>query len=321
MRQAGRYLPEYRKLRAEADTFLDLCFTPDLAVEVTLQPLRRFGFDGAILFSDILVVPHALGQRVWFEEGVGPRLEALTGPSALEKLSLETLHETLTPVYETLCRLRRELTPETTLIGFAGAPWTVASYMVEGGSTRDFALTKTWAYGDPASFQDLIDLLVDATADYLSAQVDAGAEVLQIFDSWAGVLPTDGLRRWSLMPIKQITSRVRSRHPTVPIIVFPRGSGISYQDFARETDAQALSLDTSVPVDWACNSLPRDIVLQGNLDPIYLVVGGSALRRATLELLAAMRGRRFIVNLGHGILPATPPEHVAELLEIVRGGR
>ena len=320
MRQAGRYLPEYRKLRAEADTFLDLCFTPDLAVEVTLQPLRRFGFDGAILFSDILVVPHALGQKVWFEEGSGPRLEALNGPSDLGKLSPDALHAALAPVYETLRRLRTALTPKTTLIGFAGAPWTVASYMIEGGSTRDFARTKAWAYGDSESFQRLITLLVDATVDYLSAQVEAGAEALQIFDSWAGILPADALRRWSLAPIKEIISRVRSRHPAVPIIVFPRGSGISYQAFAQEAEAQALSLDTSVPVDWACSALPRDIVLQGNLDPIYLIVGGSALRRATLDLLAAMQNRRFIFNLGHGILPTTPPEHVAELVEIVRGG-
>ncbi len=318
MRQAGRYLPEYRETRGQAESFLDLCFTPELAIEVTLQPIRRYGFDGAIVFSDILVVPYALGQKVWFEDGIGPRLHALAGPSDLERLSVESVTERLAPVFEALGGLARVLPPETALIGFAGAPWTVASYMVEGGSTKDFALAKSWAYGDPASFQTLIDILIDATSRYLSAQVEAGAEVLQIFDSWAGVLPEGALRRWCLAPLKEIVRRVKEAHPKIPVIVFPRGAGLLYKDFAEQCGADALSLDTSVPLGWARDHLRTGTVLQGNLDPVLAVVGGAPMREAAREILGALAEGPFVFNLGHGILPTTPPHHVAELVELVR---
>jgi len=319
MRQAGRYLPEYRETRGQADGFLDLCFTPDLAVEVTLQPIRRYAFDAAILFSDILVVPHALGQKVWFEEGVGPRLDGLAKVDDLSRLSADALRERLTPVFETLRRLSGELPDEVALIGFAGAPWTVASYMLEGGSSKDFAITKTWAYGNPDGFQRLIDLLVVATSDYLIAQVEAGAEALQLFDSWAGVLPEAELRRWCLAPATEIVRRVKAVHPTVPIILFPRGAGLLYREFAETAGAEALSLDSAMPLAWARDSLQGTVTLQGNLDPLALVVGGEAMRDAVARILDHLSGGPFIFNLGHGIVPQTPPAHVAALVEQVRG--
>lgn len=319
MRQAGRYLPEYRAVRAQANGFLELCFTPDMAVEVTLQPIRRYGFDAAILFSDILVVPHALGQKVWFEEGSGPRLEALERPADLERLSRDGLHEALAPVYETVRRLRRELPAETTLIGFAGAPWTVASYMLEGGSSRDFAAGKRWAYGAPEALQRLIDLLVEATGDYLVAQIDAGAEAVQIFDSWAGVWPEAQLRRWCLEPATALVARIRRERPGVPVIVFPRGAGVLYRVYAETCGADALGLDTTVPLGWAREVLQPKACLQGNLDPLALVAGGEGLWRATEDILEQLAGGPFVFNLGHGIVPETPPEHVALLVDQVRG--
>ena len=319
MRQAGRYLPEYRKTRGQADGFLDLCFTPELAVEVTLQPIRRYAFDAAILFSDILVVPHALGQKVWFEEGVGPRLDALAGNDDLSKLSAEPLRDRLSPVFETLRRLRVALPDQVALIGFAGAPWTVASYMLEGGSSKDFAAAKTWAYGNTAGFQRLIDLLVAATADYLIAQVEAGAEALQLFDSWAGVLPEAELRRWCLEPAAEIVRRVKAVHPAVPIVLFPRGAGLLYRDFAATAGADALSLDSAMPLSWARDNLQGAVALQGNLDPLALVVGGQAMREAVARILDRLGGGPFVFNLGHGIVPQTPPDHVAALVEQVRG--
>jgi uroporphyrinogen decarboxylase len=286
MRQAGRYLPEYRELRARVKGFLDLCFTPDLAVEVTLQPIRRYGFDAAILFSDILVVPHALGQKVWFEEGVGPRLEALQSGRDVARLRRDGLHAALAPVYETVARLSRELPAETTLIGFAGAPWTVASYMLEGGSSRDFAAGKRWAYGaNAADFQRLIELLVRATGDYLIAQIDAGAEAVQIFDSWAGIWPEAHLRRWCLEPVQALVARVKAERPGVPVIVFPRGAGVLYQAYADDVGADALGLDTGVPLAWARDALQPKVCLQGNLDPLLLVAGGAALERGITEIL------------------------------------
>lgn len=325
MRQAGRYLPEYREIRAQAAGFLDLCFTPDLAVEVTLQPIRRYGFDAAILFSDILVVPHALGQKVWFEEGVGPRLEALQDGRDLDRLTRDGLHEALAPVYETVGRLRRELPAETTLIGFAGAPWTVASYMLEGGSSRDFAMGKRWAYRDGgADMQRLIDLLVTATGDYLIAQIDAGAEAVQIFDSWAGVWPEAYLRRWCLEPAKALVARLHRERPGVPVIVFPRGAGLLYQDFALESGAEALGLDTTVPLGWARDVLQPRACVQGNLDPLLLVAGGRELEAAVTGILETLGQGSFVFNLGHGIVPETPPEHVAQLMAQIRawhGGR
>jgi len=318
MRQAGRYLPEYRELRARAEGFLDLCYSPDYAVEVTLQPIRRYGFDAAILFSDILVVPHALGQKVWFEEGVGPRLEALQSREELSRLSREGLHENLAPVYETLKRLGRELPAETALIGFAGAPWTVASYMLEGGSSKDFAAAKRWAYGAPENFRKLIDLLVAATGDYLIAQIDAGAEAVQIFDSWAGVWPEAELRRWCLEPARALTARLKAERPGIPVIVFPRGAGLLYRDYAETCGADALGLDTTVPLAWAREVLQPRVCLQGNLDPLLLVTGGEALQRGVAYILEQLGDGPFVFNLGHGILPETPPEHVTRMLAQIR---
>jgi uroporphyrinogen decarboxylase len=318
MRQAGRYLPEYRAIRKDVGGFLDLCFTPELAIEVTLQPIRRFAFDAAIVFSDILVVPYALGQKVWFEEGRGPCLEPLAGPQDLGRLSLEKFHEGLAPVYETLRGLSAVLPDQVTLIGFAGAPWTVASYMLEGGSSRDFIVAKTFAYQNPEGFARLIDLLVEATADYLIRQVESGAEALQIFDSWAGVWPRDELRRWCLEPCKAIIAKVKAVHPEVPIIVFPRGVGPLYRIFAEESGAQAVSLDTQVPLDWARENLPKNIALQGNIDPVLLRAGGPLLAERTQEILRTLEGRPFVFNLGHGILPDTPISHVESLIESVR---
>ncbi len=318
MRQAGRYLPEYREIRRTVGGFLDLCFTPELAIEVTLQPIRRFGFDAAILFADILVVPHALGQKVWFEEGFGPRLEPITRVDDLSGLSLGGLHERLSPVYETVTGLRSELPETVALIGFAGAPWTVASYMVEGSSSRDFLTAKTWSYEDPTGFAQLIDLLVEATAEYLIEQVGHGAEVLQIFESWAGVWPEADLMRWSLEPCKAIIDRVRAVHPTVPFIVFPRGAGPLYQAYAERSGAQALGLDSQVPLSWARDALGAKVVLQGNLDPILLRAGGPVLAERTHAILETFKGQPFIFNLGHGILPDTPIDHVETMLELVR---
>ncbi len=318
MRQAGRYLPEYRELRAKAEGFLDLCYTPDYAVEVTLQPIRRFGFDAAILFSDILVVPHALGQKVWFEEGLGPRLEALEQAGDIDRLDRTALHDRLAPVYETVGRLSRELPAETTLIGFAGAPWTVASYMLEGGSSKDFAAGKRWAYSAPEAMQRLIDLLVAATGDYLIAQIDAGAEVVQIFDSWAGVWPEAHLRRWCLEPAKALVARLKAERPGVPVILFPRGAGVLYETYAVESGADALGLDTTVPLAWARQALQSKVCVQGNLDPLLLVAGGDSLRQGVETILRELSGGPFVFNLGHGIVPQTPPEHVAQLIEQLR---
>ena len=319
MRQAGRYLPEYRALRAEAGSFLDLCFTPDFATEVTLQPIRRFGLDGAILFSDILVIPYALGQDLWFETGVGPRLTPLETPSDVTtRLDPTRLHDVLAPVYETLRRVKPQLPAHTTLLGFAGAPWTVASYMIEGGSSRDFAAAKRWLHGDPEGFGRLVALLVDVTADYLNAQIDAGAEAVQIFDSWAGSLSAEAQRTWSLAPIREIVSRVKARHPHTPVIVFPRGVGPMYAEFAAQVGADALSLDTGLPPDWARDNLQPKVAVQGNLDPIQLVLGGRTQRESVAAIRHALDGGRFIFNLGHGVVPQTPPDHVAELVAQVR---
>lgn len=317
MRQAGRYLPEYRALRSEAKSFLDFCFTPDLAVEATLQPIRRFGFDAAILFSDIMVIPHALGQRVWFEESVGPRVDPVRAVAELDRLSVDGMDSALAPVYEAVSRLHRELGPETALIGFAGAPWTVASYMVEGGSSKDFIKIKTWAYGDPDGFQRLIDLLIEATVLYLVKQVESGAEALQIFDSWAGALPDKALHRWSLAPIREIIRRVKAVHPSVPIIAFPRGAGLYYRDYALEAEAACLSIDSTVPLDWARDVLQPKVALQGNLDPALLVTGGAALRDGVSRILDTLGDGPLVFNLGAGIVPAARPEHVEELVALV----
>ena len=320
MRQAGRYLPEYRKVRARTVDFMTLCFTPELAAEITLQPVRRYAMDAAILFSDILTVPHALGREVRFEEGRGPRLEPLRNLKDLSRVDPSAVVARLGPVYETLQRVKAELAGgPTALIGFAGAPWTVASYMIEGGSSRDFAAAKALAYGSPVEFQSLIDILVEATAAHLIAQVEAGAEALQIFDSWAGVWPEADSRRWCLLPTAAIIRRVKAAHPLVPVILFPRGVGAMYEAFARESGADALSLDTTVPLAWARAHLQAHVPVQGNLDPLALLVGGKAMEARVRAILDAFGDAPFVFNLGHGVVPATPLEHVARLVALVRG--
>ena len=310
MRQAGRYLPEYRKLRASAGSFLDLCFSPGLAAEVTLQPVRRFGMDAAILFSDILTIPHALGQEVRFVEGTGPVL----GP--FDPGALQFANGRLDPVYETVRRVRKDLPDGVALIGFAGAPWTVAAYMVEGGSSRDWLKVRRMALGEPERFAALTDLLVEATIDHLSAQAEAGAEALQLFDSWAGLLPPAGIRRWCLEPARRIAAGLAARHPSVPLILFPRGAGALAPEFAGV--GACVGLDTTADPVWAASAVQGRAAVQGNLDPMLLVIGGDAMERAAREILSALRCGPHIFNLGHGVLPATPPEHVAALRRIVR---
>ncbi|MEX2648786.1 MAG: uroporphyrinogen decarboxylase [Alphaproteobacteria bacterium] len=321
MRQAGRYLPEYRAVRAVAGSFLELCYTPKLAARVTLQPVERFGLDAAILFSDILVVPHALGMNVSFLDERGPVLDGLNGNDAVARLEPGTVIGRLGPVFETIRRARAELAPDRALIGFAGAPWTVATYMVEGGTSREFRATKRWAYGDPEGFARLIDVIVEATSDYLVAQVEAGADVLQIFDSWCGVLPEAEFNRWCIEPTAAIIRKVRRRAPDVPVIGFPRGAGAMLPGYVERTGVTAVSLDATVPLAWARTILPPTLALQGNLDPIALLEGGPVLDAHARRILDALAGAPFVFNLGHGILPETPPENVARLVSIVREHR
>ena len=318
MRQAGRYLPEYRAVRATTRSFLEFCYTPDKAVEVTLQPVRRFGLDAAIIFSDILVVPDALGQKVWFEEGEGPKLEALTDPADFGRLTRARLPEKLAPVYEAIRRTRAELPKETALLGFAGAPFTLACYMIEGSGSRDFAKVKGWAYRHPDSFGILIDLLVDAVVDHLVNQIDAGADAVQLFDSWAGVLPEEQLFGWSLEPMVRIAHAVHARHPKTPIIAFPRAVGPATLMYRRNDAFAALSIDTGIGAHWAARELQPHICLQGNLDPMMLVAGGAALEREATRILDKLGHGPLVFNLGHGVVPQTPPEHVAQLVETVR---
>jgi len=320
MRQAGRYLPEYRALRAQAGSFLDLCYDPALAAEVTLQPIRRYGFDAAILFSDILVVPDALGQPVSFLEGEGPRLDPIRTPADLCRLQAGATRPKFARVFETVARLRQDLPRETTLIGFCGAPWTVATYMVAGRGSPDQAAARLWAYGDAATFQALVDLLCDVSIEYLSGQVSAGADVIQIFDSWAGNLPEDAFARWVVAPTKRIRSALKQRHPAVPVIGFPRGAGAQTTNYLSVTGVDGVSCDTTTPLALMAE-LSASASVQGNLDPLLLVVGGPPLERRTREILTALDGRRFIFNLGHGIVPETPPEHVGALVDLVRGYR
>ncbi|MDM7945809.1 MAG: uroporphyrinogen decarboxylase [Oceanibaculum nanhaiense] len=318
MRQAGRYLPEYREIRSQAGGFLDLCFSPKLACEVTLQPIRRYGMDAAILFSDILIVPYGLGQGVAFKEGEGPVLDPVRNASDLSRLSLDGFHERVAPVYETVTRIAEALPKETTLIGFAGSPWTVATYMAEGGGSKEFVAVKRWAYGDPEGFGQLINLLVEATVRYLIRQVEAGAEVLQLFDSWAGALPEPGFRRWCIEPTIRIVAALKARYPDIPIIGFPRGAGTLYVPYATETGIDAVSLDTTVSVAWAAEALQSKLPVQGNLDPILLVAGGDALDREVERILSGFSGGAHIFNLGHGVTQTTPPETVERLARRLR---
>jgi uroporphyrinogen decarboxylase len=319
MRQAGRYLAEYRETRARAGSFLDLCYNTDLAVEVTLQPIRRFGFDASILFSDILVVPHAMGQKLWFEEGEGPRLDQIADGAELAARRLRFDLDRLSPVIRTVERLRKELPSETTLIGFCGAPWTVASYMVAGKGTPDQAPARLAGYRDPAFIQALIDSIVEASITYLGAQLKAGAEVVQIFESFAGGLPPHLLRGWSMEPIARIADGVRKAHPKAKIFVFARGAGHLLDEYERVTKADALGVDWGTDLAAARARVSPQVATQGNLDPHALAAGGHALAAGVARMLAAAKGTRHIVNLGHGILPQTPVEHVHELIRLVRG--
>ena len=320
MRQAGRYLPEYREVRAQADGFLGLCYTPELATEVTLQPIRRYGFDAAIVFSDILVVPHALGQAVDYVEGEGPKLPPIRQASDLDRLESARLPATLAPVYDTISAVRRGLPDDVALIGFVGAPWTIACYMVEGGASKDFMAVKSWAFGDPSGFGRLIDMLVSSTAEHLIRQARAGAEALQIFDSWAGVLPDWAFRKWVIEPIRRVVDLVRRAEPTVPIIGFPRGAGVMYEAFVAESGVDAVSVDSMVPPSWAADTLQRKMPVQGNLDPALIVAGGDEMRRRTMAVMRGFSTGPHIFNLGHGVNQFTPPDHVADLVSLVRGG-
>ena len=320
MRQAGRYLPEYRATRAKAGDFLSLCYTPDLAAEVTLQPIQRYGFDAAILFADILLVPQALGADLWFVEGEGPRLSTITGPEDLARLKpAQAIHDHLAPVYETIRILGRELPAATTLIGFAGAPWTVATYMIAGRGTPDQGPAHALRIGDPATFDALIERITEATITYLSAQIEAGAEVVKLFDSWAGSLKGDAFTRYSLDPTRQIIAALKSAHPQVPVIAFPREAGDAYIGFAKATGADCVALDNSVSASWAVKHVQSGGCVQGNLDPRHMVTGGRELIDETRRIVDAFSGGPHIFNLGHGITPDADPENVHVMLEAIRG--
>ena len=317
MRQAGRYLPEYREVRSKVPSFLELCLSPALAAEVTLQPLRRFDLDAAIVFSDILIVPYALGQKVEFIEGEGPRLEPIDDAQSIARLNRAHAAEALTPVYETVARVTAELPKEIPLIGFCGAPWTVASYMVEGQGSKDQAAARLMAYRHRETFQSLIDVLVDTSANYLLHQLEAGARVLQIFDSWAGSLPEDEFERWCITPTRRLVEQVKAVAPETPVIGFPRGAGLLAERYARETGIDAIGCDTSMPVGWM-QRLQVHLPVQGNLDPLVLVAGGDALDARVETILETLASQPFIFNLGHGILPETPVAHVARLIDLVK---
>jgi uroporphyrinogen decarboxylase len=318
MRQAGRYLPEYRALRSKAPSFLEFCYSPDLATEATLQPIRRFGFDAAILFSDILVVPDAFGQTVSFESGNGPKLAPIADAADFRRLRETIDLACLAPVFETVRRVKQALPEDVALIGFCGAPWTVASYMIAGHGTPDQAPARLFAYREPALFQELIDRLIAGSIDYLAGQIEAGVELVQIFDSWAGVLPAGEFERWCVIPIRSIIAGLKARCGAVKIIAFPRGAGSHLVDFAARTGADALGLDTSVDLAWAAQTIEAKSILQGNLDPLALVAGGESLRKGVAGITGTLGTRPYIFNLGHGILPETPIAHVEALLAQLR---
>lgn len=318
MRQAGRYLPEYRETRKKAGGFLDLCYSPDLAAEVTLQPIRRFGFDASILFSDILVVPHALGRDVDFVEGQGPVMTPIAADD-IGDIDPSGFHGHLEPVYETVRRVRAGLPDQTALIGFCGAPWTVATYMIAGRGSPDQAETRVFAYRHGKAFEALLALLAEISADYLCRQIEAGADAVQIFDSWCGVLDEEGFGQYAVEPVRRIIEQVRARHPSVPVIAFPKGAGPRYGTYRQKTGTDGLGLDWTVSLEDA-KILQAGGAVQGNLDPMRLVAGGEALSRSTRAIVEALGEGPFIFNLGHGIVPQTPIAHVEEMIRIVRGG-
>jgi uroporphyrinogen decarboxylase len=320
MRQAGRYLPEYRATRAQAGDFLSLCYNSDLAAEVTLQPIRRFGFDAAILFADILLLPQALGADLWFENGEGPRLSTITTPAQLRALKpKDAIHDHLAPIYETVRILARELPAQTTLIGFAGAPWTVASYMIAGRGTPDQGPAHALKAADRATFSGLIDVITEATIEYLSAQVQAGAEVIKLFDSWAGSLKGSDFADFAVAPARRIITELKARHPGLPIIAFPREAGAGYIGFAKATGADCVAIDNSVTPEWAAQNVQVTGCVQGNLAPHHMVTGGDDLVAATRRVVEALRAGPHIFNLGHGITPDANPDNVTLMIETVRG--
>ena len=318
MRQAGRYLSEYRELRAKVPSFLEFCYAPDLAVEVTLQPIRRFRFDAAIMFSDILVVPDAFGQKVGFATGEGPQLEAIGDRDGLKRISQTIDLDHLAPVFETIRILKRELPADVPLLGFCGAPWTVATYMVAGRGTSDQAPARTMAYGDPDLFAEIIDRLVEGSTAYLIEQIKAGVDAVQIFESWASVLPGPEFERWSLGPTRRIIEALRAFKPDVRIMGFPRTASAPAILATAALGVNAVSLDTAVDMEWASAAVPRSVAVQGNLDPLALIAGGEALSRGVSAIKAATAGRPAIFNLGHGIQQFTPVSHVEKLVELVR---
>lgn len=317
MRQAGRYLPEYRELRAEKGGFLALVYDSAAAAEITVQPLRRFGFDGAILFSDILIVPYAMGQDLQFLVGEGPHLSPRLVDHALK--SLVAVPERLAPIYETVRQVVAQIGPETTMLGFAGSPWTIATYMVNGEGSRDQHETRAYAYRDPAAFQAIIDGIVDVTVEYLDGQIKAGAEAIQLFDSWAGSLAPREFEKWVIAPNAAIVKAVKALHPTVPIIGFPKGSGEKLAAYARETGVDAVGIDETIDPIWAARELPANMPVQGNLDPLLLLAGGQELEDRAIGVLEAFADRPHVFNLGHGIGQTTPIAHVEQLLSVVRG--
>jgi len=319
MRQAGRYLPEYRKLRAEKGGFLALVYDTDAAAEITLQPIRRFGFDGAILFSDILIVPYAMGQDLQFLAGEGPKLSPRLVDHALD--GLEAVPERLLPIYATVTKVRAALGPDTTMLGFAGSPWTVATYMVAGEGSRDQHETRAMAYRDPAAFGAIIDAIIAVTVEYLCGQIAAGAEAVQLFDSWAGTLSPAQFERWVIAPNAAIVEQVRVRHPETPIIGFPKGAGEKLAHYARETGVDAVGIDETIDPVWAAANLPEGMPVQGNLDPLLLLSGGEELEKEAVRVLDAFAGRPHVFNLGHGIGQHTPIANVERLLAAVRGWR
>jgi uroporphyrinogen decarboxylase len=322
MRQAGRYLPEYRATRAQAGDFLKLCYNPELAAEVTLQPIRRYGFDAAILFADILLLPQALGADLWFETGEGPRLSTITDMAGVRALKpTDAIHDTLHPIYETLRILKRELPSETTLIGFAGAPWTVATYMIAGRGSPDQAAAHALKNTDRATFTALIDRITDGTIEYLSAQVAAGAEVIKLFDSWAGSLKGQDFTDFAVKPAATIIAALKARHPGLPIIAFPREAGDGYIGFAQATGADCVAIDNSVSPEWAAQNVQITGCVQGNLAPEHMVTGGAALVAATRHVVQAFRAGPHIFNLGHGITPDANPDNVMLMIETVRDHR
>ena len=321
MRQAGRYLPEYRATRAEAGDFLSLCYNPDLAAEVTLQPIRRYGFDAAILFADILLLPQALGVDLWFETGEGPRMSTTTTADELAGLrATADIHETLNPIYETVRILSRELPRETTLIGFAGAPWTVATYMIAGRGTKDQGPAHALKAENRAVFEGILERLTEATIEYLSKQIEAGAEVVKLFDSWAGSLKGEDFVNYALKPAAKITQALKQRHPGIPVIAFPREAGDGYIGFAKATGADCIAIDNSVSAEWVAQNVQPDSCVQGNLASSHMVTGGDDLIQETKRIVNALKGGPHIFNLGHGITPDANPDNVQIMVNTVREG-